>query len=63
MRDKILKVLVDNSNKFLSGEAISSFLGITRSAVWKHIRSLQRDGFEIESRPGLGYRLISFPKS
>ena len=62
MRDKILKVLVDNSNKFLSGEAISSFLGITRSAVWKHIRSLQRDGFEIESRPGLGYRLISFPE-
>lgn len=62
MRDKILKVLVDNRDEFLSGEAISSYLGITRSAVWKHIKSLQQDGFEIESRPGLGYRLLALPE-
>ncbi|NLN41845.1 MAG: biotin--[acetyl-CoA-carboxylase] ligase [Clostridiales bacterium] len=62
MRDKILKLLVDNRNEFLSGETISTFLGITRSAVWKHIKSLQLDGFGIESRPGLGYRLIDLPE-
>jgi len=62
MRDKILKVLIDNRDKFLSGETISSFLGITRSAVWKHIKSLQQDGFEIESRSGLGYRLVAIPE-
>ncbi len=62
MRDKILKVLVDNRDEFLSGEAISSYLGITRSAVWKHIKALQQDGFEIESRPGLGYRLLALPE-
>jgi len=45
MRDRILKVLIENNDKFLSGQAISSSLGITRSAVWKHIKSLQQDGF------------------
>ena len=62
MRDRILKVLIENNDKFLSGQAISSSLGITRSAVWKHIKSLQQDGFEIESRSGLGYRLIALPE-
>ncbi len=62
MRDKILKILMDNQKEFLSGEEISIALGITRAAVWKHIKSLKQDGFEIESRSRLGYRLIAIPE-
>lgn len=60
MRDRILRILM-NTDNFLSGESISISLGITRAAVWKHIKSLKQDGFEIESKPRLGYRLKAFP--
>jgi len=63
MRDKILEILMNNSNDFLSGEVISTQLGITRAAVWKHIKSLQGEGFEIESKSRLGYRLMAIPES
>ena len=45
----------------LSGAAMSKTLGITRSAVWKHIRSLRREGYRIEARPARGYRLVAVP--
>lgn len=32
---------------------------MTRSAVWKHIRMLRAEGYGIEARTGLGYRLAS----
>lgn len=61
MRDKILKILIDNGNDFISGERISTSLGITRAAVWKHIKTLQEEGFDIESKSRLGYKLIGIP--
>ena len=51
----ILRLLADGG--FVSGEAISAELGITRAAVWKRVRALQEQGWRIESVPGRGYRL------
>ncbi|MBI5582449.1 MAG: biotin--[acetyl-CoA-carboxylase] ligase [Deltaproteobacteria bacterium] len=45
----------------VSGEALAARLGLSRTAVWKHIRRLKGSGLAIESRPGKGYRLISRP--
>jgi BirA family biotin operon repressor/biotin-[acetyl-CoA-carboxylase] ligase len=36
-------------------------LGISRAAVWKHVKALERRGYEIESVSGLGYRLSAIP--
>jgi BirA family transcriptional regulator, biotin operon repressor / biotin---[acetyl-CoA-carboxylase] ligase len=44
----------------VSGERLSEFLGVSRVAVWKHIRQLQGLGYTIEATPK-GYRLISAP--
>jgi BirA family transcriptional regulator, biotin operon repressor / biotin---[acetyl-CoA-carboxylase] ligase len=44
----------------LSGELLSQHLGISRVSVWKHIRSLKKDGYVIEASPG-GYRLTYSP--
>ncbi|NLJ40661.1 MAG: biotin--[acetyl-CoA-carboxylase] ligase [Clostridiales bacterium] len=63
MRDNILGMLLDNKEGYLSGEEISSVLGITRAGVWKHMKSLQEDGFQIEAKPRLGYRLVSIPET
>jgi BirA family biotin operon repressor/biotin-[acetyl-CoA-carboxylase] ligase len=41
----------------VSGEYISSRLGISRSAVWKHVKELISMGYEISSSQKEGYRL------
>ena len=40
-----------------SGESLAQKVGISRSAVWKHIRRLRKFGYRIEALPGKGYRL------
>jgi len=42
---------------FLSGETLCREFGITRSAVWKHIRLLRHDGYQIDAVTGKGYQL------
>ncbi|MDT9546984.1 MAG: biotin--[acetyl-CoA-carboxylase] ligase [Chlorobium sp.] len=44
---------------FLSGAVLSREFGMTRSAVWKHIRMLRSGGYGIEALSGRGYRLSS----
>jgi len=41
----------------LSGEALAESLGISRTAVWKHVHALQQDGLDIRAERGRGYRL------
>ncbi len=45
----------------LSGAEMSKALGISRSAVWKHIKVLRREGYRIEAKPARGYRLLGVP--
>lgn len=58
MKEKILALLKE-AEDFLSGEIISDKLGVSRSAVWKHIGSLRAEGYKITSAPNKGYQLIS----
>lgn len=61
MRKKIIQEILDNKSKFISGEELSKKLGISRAAVWKHIKSLREEGYNIESVNKKGYRLIEKP--
>ncbi len=47
---------------FVSGEYVSRSLGVSRTAVWKHISSLRELGHVIEAIPSRGYRLLSSPE-
>ncbi|MBP7176259.1 MAG: biotin--[acetyl-CoA-carboxylase] ligase [Thermoclostridium sp.] len=49
-------------SKFVSGEILSGSLGITRTAVWKHIKRLREEGYEIQSVSKRGYKLESSPE-
>ena len=60
MKNKILRILKD-SEDFVSGEKISEQFNMTRSGIWKYINILKEDGYEIESIPRKGYRIISAP--
>lgn len=46
---------------YISGQHFSRELGVSRTAVWKHISALRNDGYRIEAVPSRGYRLISSP--
>lgn len=59
-RNIVLKLLREQED-FLSGQEISRRLGLSRAAVWKAVDALRRDGYIIEARSGLGYRLLAAP--
>ncbi len=61
MDEKILDVLKGHPSAFVSGEAISRRLKVSRTAVWKRIRGLRASGYGIEASKRLGYRLASSP--
>lgn len=53
--------LLTASGEFISGEKISEELGISRTAVWKHMKKLEALGYEIEAVTKQGYRLLYAP--
>lgn len=57
MEDIIIKALKDKHD-FVSGQELSRIIGVSRTAIWKHIKELRKKGYEIESRSRMGYRLI-----
>lgn len=58
MKIDVLSMLQNSGNAYISGEYISEQLGISRSAVWKHIQNLRKEGYTIESITNKGYILI-----
>ena len=56
---ELYKLLKANSGRFVSGQEIASRLELSRTAVWKAVRALEEEGFEIESARSQGYRLVS----
>lgn len=44
-----------------SGASISRTLGVSRAAVWQAVEALRAEGYEIEARTRLGYRLLTRP--
>ncbi len=53
--------LFHSKEGYVSGEHLSRELGVSRTAVWKHISALRHDGYRIEAVPSRGYRLVSSP--
>lgn len=61
IRKQLLKLFSEHNGEFLSGQMISETLGCSRTAIWKHIEELRKDGFELEAVQRKGYRIISKP--
>ncbi len=58
MRSKILDELYGNRENYISGEKLATKLEVSRTAVWKHINILREEGYNIETMPGKGYKLL-----
>ena len=61
-KDEILRILRESKGS-VSGQELSGRIGISRTAVWKHIRSLEEEGYGIEAVNRKGYRLVHVPDS
>ena len=60
-RETILSLFRQTPDGFVSGERISDELGVSRTAVWKHISNLRQAGYQIEAIPSRGYQLQQSP--
>lgn len=44
-RTKLIDLLAENEDKYISGQLLSEKLSISRSAIWKHMKELEKDGY------------------
>ena len=56
-KELILSRLLDAEGDFVSGGELAEGLSISRTAIWKGVESLRRDGYPIEAAAGKGYCL------
>lgn len=60
MKTEIVKLLM-KKEEYVSGEDLSAELGVSRAAVWKHIKAIQQDGGVIDAVTNKGYKLLKLP--
>lgn len=57
VKDEILQQLESNKGSYISGGQLANNLGVSRNAVWKAIKSLEKNGYQITAVPNKGYCL------
>lgn len=57
VKSRLLELLEQNRGITISGEQMARELECTRAAVWKAVKALQQEGYEIEAGPNKGYML------
>ncbi|MCA1063160.1 biotin--[acetyl-CoA-carboxylase] ligase [Rossellomorea sp. AcN35-11] len=63
IKKKLLHALSESDQEFLSGQALADIAGCSRTAIWKHIEELRKEGFVLEAVRKKGYRIIATPDS
>lgn len=58
---KLAKRLIESNGEAVSGQQLAEEFGISRTAIWKHIKELEEKGYAIESVKKKGYRIVSIP--
>lgn len=57
VKSVLLNALSRADGEFISGAELSRQLGVSRNAVWKAVKNLEKEGYIIESVTAKGYRL------
>ncbi len=56
-KNRILELLEEQRGKSISGEHLAEMLSISRNSVWKAVKELQKDGYNITAVTNKGYCL------
>jgi BirA family biotin operon repressor/biotin-[acetyl-CoA-carboxylase] ligase len=59
LKHQVLKILEENRGTSVNGARLADELFVTRSSIWKAVKSLQKDGYRIEAVTNKGYCLLS----
>ena len=57
LKEKVLNLLSGRQGESISGEEMAKQLGVTRNAVWKSVKVLKEEGYQISSVANTGYVL------
>lgn len=57
----LAKAFAESKDGFISGQYLADLIGCSRTAVWKHIDKLRKEGFVVEAVKKKGYRIVSKP--
>ena len=61
MTKKDVLTMLRQRGGYISGQELCEQFGVSRAAVWKRIKQLQDEGYEIEAVTNRGYRIVSGP--
>ncbi|MEO4053144.1 biotin--[acetyl-CoA-carboxylase] ligase [Solibacillus sp. CAU 1738] len=59
IKDKILQRFLAAGNEPISGQQLADELEVSRTAIWKHMQTLQQEGYTFETIKKIGYKLIA----
>ena len=62
-KDAVLEQLIKSGGNHLSGAKLAQELCLSRTAVWKAIEELRRDGYQISAVTNRGYTLIEIGRA
>jgi BirA family transcriptional regulator, biotin operon repressor / biotin---[acetyl-CoA-carboxylase] ligase len=62
VRKRLLDAFTNSEEEFLSGQHLAELIGCTRTAVWKHVEELRKEGFVLEAVRRKGYRIMKVPE-
>ncbi|MDP4170368.1 MAG: biotin--[acetyl-CoA-carboxylase] ligase [Bacillota bacterium] len=62
IRKKLLDAFSKSGDAYLSGQAVADLVGCSRTAVWKQMEELRKEGFELEAVRRKGYRIMKLPE-
>jgi BirA family transcriptional regulator, biotin operon repressor / biotin---[acetyl-CoA-carboxylase] ligase len=60
-KNEFLKRLFEANGQPVSGQGIADEFGLSRTAIWKYVKDLEKDGYEIGTIRKKGYYLITVP--
>lgn len=61
IKDKIIQRFLQAQNEPISGQQLANELGVSRTAIWKHIQQLPEEGYVFETVKKKGYILTKVP--
>ena len=60
LKEAVLKILESIKGDYISGEELAGIFCVSRTAIWKAVDSLRKEGHVIQSRTNKGYMLEDF---
>lgn len=58
VKEKITEIFEQNRGSYISGEELAGMIGCTRGAIWKAVRAMQDEGYELHAVTNKGYCLL-----